>query len=209
MSPFHGYMEDDFGEDRCVSDIRETRQQASTLAGLAIKDYWTPFDDYENIEVDGMYTEEDVADPVERKMGAPHRHGLEIERDRGYIRLNEEQPIVAVSVLGSGCYIPAYIVCEYPQPDLTMKEPRRHGQKGWNMQNLRRQMVHGMHTIHQSGLQPTMGGDEVTYHMDWEPRVWETSFHFTIEPTTTVIIRGGSGTSSHFSFRMIRLFFRA
>ncbi|MAG34316.1 MAG: hypothetical protein CL908_25840, partial [Deltaproteobacteria bacterium] len=32
---------------------------------------------------------------------------------------------------------------------------------------------------------------------------------FEIEPTTTVIIRGGSGTSGHFSFRMIRTYFDA
>ena len=32
------------------------------------------------------------------------------------------------------------------------------------------------------------------------------SARFEIDPTTAVTIRGGSGTSSHFSFRMIRIY---
>ena len=61
-------------------------------------------------------------------LGAPHEHGLEVEKDIGYIRITELQPIIAAVVL---------------------------------------------------------------------------------EPTTTITFRGGSGVSSHFSFRMIRLYFEA
>ena len=43
--------------------------------------------------------------------------------------------------------------------------------------------------------------------MDYEPRVRECTTRFEIEPTTTITFRGGSGVSSHFSFRMIRLYF--
>ena len=74
------------------------------------------------------------------------------------------------------------------------------------MQNLRRQYVRGLYSVHQSRNVGTFGADEVTYDGDYEPRVFEASVHFEIEPTTTVTIRGGSGQASHLSFRMIRMY---
>ena len=210
LSPFHGYS-DDWGEDREPDVVRTTRQQAVIMTGVAMKEYWTPFDDYGNIEIDACWND-GTRDAAWRKLknkGAPHRHGLEIERSKGYIAITEEKPIVAVSVLGSACKTDAYLICEYPQPGLTDKEPRRHGQEGWNMQNLRQQIVRGLHCQHQSRNIATFGRDQMTYVDDFEPVTYETSARFEIEPTTTVIIRGGSGNVSHFSFRMIRTYFRA
>ncbi len=200
----------------------QKREEAAKPAGLAIKDYWSPFDDYPNFEIDANWSQDvlshigkgfgpDGMDPQEwaesRKGGLPHKHGLEIEHSAGYIKVTEEQPIVAVSVLGSGCSTNSYIICEYPQPGLTGKEPSRHGEKGWNLQNLRRQYVRGLHSTHQSRSVGTFGEDELHYTYDCEPRCYECSVRFDVEPTTTVILRAGSGTLSHFSFRMIRVYF--
>ena len=210
LSPFIAYMKDDPGEDRSPDEIRSTRQATVQMTGIAMKEYWTPFDDYGNVEVAaGWSLSTRKAEWRQlRKGGAPHRHGLEIEHTKGYIHITEKKPIVGVTVMGSGCTNDSYVVCEYPQPGLTRREPSRHGQEGWNMQNLRRQYVRGLYSQHQSRNVATFGEDEITYDDDYEPRVYETSVHFDIEPTTTVIIRGGSGQTCHFSFRMIRTYFR-
>ena len=208
LSPLLGYT-DDWGEDRDPDEVREGRQAAAQVTGMSMKEYWSPFDDYGNIEIDACWSDgtRDAEWRQLRNKGAPHRHGLEIERSKGFISITEEQPIVAVSVLGSACKTDAYLICEYPQPGLTRKEPRRHGQQGWNMQNLRRQMVKGLYCQHQSRNVATFGEDQMTYVDDFEPLTYETAVRFEVEPTTTVTIRGGSGTVSHFSFRMIRTYF--
>jgi len=181
---------------------------------MTVKEYWCPFRDYPNIEVQSEfkgYTPErhPKAASYDGK-GLPHRHGLEIERDTGFIRITETEPILAVDVMGSGCAVPAYVVCEYPQPGESFEEPPfggpwQFGGKGFNLQNLRRQMVQGMISIHPAAFMRCFPQDKITYDMDFEPRCFECSARFAIEPTTCVTIRGGSGTSSHFSFRMIRV----
>jgi len=198
----------------------EKRQAALRLVGVAKKEYWSPFNDYENVEVWGGFAINEnyneklreagvpQIDEKRQKWGLPHIHGLEIERDLGYIRITEDKPIIAVAVMGSGCSMPAYVVCEYPEPGLTMEEPDRRGPwRGFNIQNLRQQRVEGMMSQHQCSVVRTFGGDLVTYDLDFEPRVRECSARFEIEPTTTVTIRGGSELRCHFSFRMIRVYF--
>ena len=195
----------------------EKRQAALKPVGLVKKEYWSAFHDYDNVEVDAKFNGFRTDD--RQKRGAPHSHGLEIERDLGYIRITEEKPIVAVAGLGSGCLMPAYVVCEYPQPGETMKGAYFRGpwgpeliagtQQNFNMQNLRRQRVDGLMSEHPSGCVRTPSEELIIYEMDYEPRVFECTARFEIEPTTTITIRGGSGTSGHFSFRMIRLYFEA
>jgi len=178
---------------------------------MTIKEYWCPFHDYPNVEVESEfrgYTPERYPSAASYDgKGLPHDHGLEIERDTGFIRITEAEPIIAVAVLGSGCALPAYVVCEYPKPDESMDEPERRGPwTGFNLQNVRRQMVQGMMSIHPSAFMRVFPQEELTYDMDFEPRCFECSARFEIDPTTAVTIRGGSGTSSHFSFRMIRVY---
>ena len=180
---------------------------------MTVKEYWNPFR-YDNVEVESKFRAWTGTGPDEGK-GAPHKHGLEIERDTGYIRITESEPILAVAVMGSGCAVPAYVVCEYQQPGESMETPWRAGpwrpegpfeRDGFNLQNLRRQMVQGMMSIHPSAFMRCFPQDQLTYTMDYEPRCFECSARFEIEPTTCVTIRGGSGTSSHFSVRMIRIY---
>jgi hypothetical protein len=203
---------DENGRLAIVSEFQKPgpkRQAALQLVGVAKKEYWNPFDDYENVETFGGFAEHMYPEREDlRNHGAPHIHGLEIERDKGYIRIVEERPIIAAVVLGSGCAMPAYVVCEYPQPGITMQEPHRSkAWRGFNMQNVRRQRIDGMMSQHPSSAVRTYPQEIINYEMDYEPRVRECSARFEIEPTTVVTFRGGSGTSSHFSFRMIRLYF--
>ena len=134
LSPFMGYS-DDWGEDRAPDEVRATRDQAAKMTGIAMKEYWSPFDDYGNIEIDAGWFDgtRDAEWRELKKKGAPLRHGLEIERSKGFIAITEQQPIAAVSVLGSACKTDVYVICDYPQPGLTTKEPRRQGQEGWNL----------------------------------------------------------------------------
>ena len=191
----------------------EKRQAALTPVGLVKKDYWSAFHDYENVEVVAGFGECFADD--RSHLGAPHEHGLEVEKDIGYIRITEVQPIIAAVVLGSGCTMPAYVCCEYPQPGVPVGEVDAHGPSPsrlghrFNMQTLRRQRIEGLMSQHPCGAVRTYGEDELTYKMDYEPRVRECTTRFEIEPTTTITFRGGSGVSSHFSFRMIRLYFEA
>ena len=214
---------DERGQVANISEFQKPgklRQAALRRVGIAKREYWSPFDDYENVEVFGGFTiQEDYGefrrkagipkiDEKRRKWGLPHIHGVEIEKDLGYIRITEDEPIIAVAVMGSGCSMPAYVVCEYPEPGLTMEEPDRRGPwTGFNIQNLRRQRVEGMMSQHQCSVVRTFGGDICTYELDFEPRVSECSARFEIEPTTVVTVRGGSGLRCHFSFRMIRVYF--
>ena len=61
--------------------------------------YTTPFM-YKNMEVGNFYE----IDPV---------MGVELQSDDGFICIEEEQPIVAVSVVGSGCVPKGYVICEW------------------------------------------------------------------------------------------------
>ena len=61
---------------------------------------------------------------------------------------------------------------------------------------------------HPCGAVRTYGEDELTYKMDYEPRVRECTAgsRSSRRPRSPFV---GSGVSSHFSFRMIRLYFEA
>src|SRR3972149_1159578 len=89
----------------------EKRRAALEMVGIAKREYWSPFNDYPNVEVEAHYAEHMYKDEKLRLKGAPHKHGLEIERDKGFIRITEDRPIIGVTVLGSGCILPAYLVC--------------------------------------------------------------------------------------------------
>lgn len=204
------------------TDLKK-RRDSNRIVTIAKRDYWAQFDDYDNVEVHGGFRDEtftleglknypevqrkDFMEKVTRD-GWPHKHGLELERGRGYIRITEDRPIIAASVLGSGCASPSYVICEYPQPGESFEEPHRCEKfVGYNMQNLRRQRVDGLRGLHPSPLVRALGQDIIAYEMDFEPRSFESSVFFEIEPTTTVTLRGGSGDGSHFAFRMIRIYF--
>ena len=61
--------------------------------------YSTPFM-YDNVDVGDFYE----IDPTK---------GIEFKADTGYLTVREERPIVAVSVVGSGCYARGYNICEW------------------------------------------------------------------------------------------------
>jgi hypothetical protein len=61
--------------------------------------YTTPFL-YTNVEVGNFYE----IDPTK---------GIELKADDGFITVREEQPIVAVTVVGSGCVPNGYNICEW------------------------------------------------------------------------------------------------
>jgi hypothetical protein len=61
--------------------------------------YTTPFV-YKNVEIGNFYE----IDPVV---------GIELQADEGFIRIEEESPVVAVSVVGSGCVPKGYVICEW------------------------------------------------------------------------------------------------
>jgi len=61
--------------------------------------YTTPFM-YENVEVGDFYE----IDPTK---------GIEFKADDGFLTIKEEKPIVAVTVVGSGCTPQGYNICEW------------------------------------------------------------------------------------------------
>jgi hypothetical protein len=61
--------------------------------------YHTPFL-YENVEVGDFY-----------EVGSAK--GIEFKADTGFITIREEQPIIAVTVVGSGCTPGGYNICEW------------------------------------------------------------------------------------------------
>ena len=153
----------------------EKRQAAQRLVGVAKEEYRSQFDDYEDVEIDVACADHVYPNWEKRwKWGAPHRRGLEIERDIGYIRITEENPISAVTVLGSGCAMPVCAVCEYPLTDLAMEElGRRESWRNCNVQNLRRQRVDGMMSQRPSSAVRADDAALMNHEMDYEPRVWE------------------------------------
>ena len=136
----------------------------------------------------------------------PHKHGMEMARNVGTITITEDKPIVAVTVVGSGCKQNGYILCEYPKDDQPPAEFDRRTETGWNLQSMRRQRVGNLQGIHIGGGSFKAYPESMaqTWIADSESNVWENSATFDIERTHRIVLRGGSGDHGHFSFRIIR-----
>ena len=143
--------------------------------------YWAPFN-YPNVTVE---------------LGRPGT-GVEFNPDGaeldiypyGSIAIEEEEPIVAVTVIGSGCSNQAYVIME-AEP-LEWKFPR-------TAVRMRRDHLWGMHVrswgaLRRAGLQE-----------DWNDAGLSCA-RFDIPESRRVIVGGGSqGGDPHYCFRQIRL----
>lgn len=90
--------------------------------------YTTPFM-YPNVDVGNFYE----IDPLK---------GIEIKADDGFISVTEERPIVAVTVVGSGCAPQGYNICEWWDEGETIE--------GMTDQLVKRQRVDGLNGTHPS-----------------------------------------------------------
>ena len=157
---------------------------------------------YPNIEVYNPPGDPTTPSPV----GAPHKHGLEMARNVGTITITEDEPIIAVTVIGSGCKQNGYILCEYFKDDEPLAEFDRKTEQGWNLQSMRRQRVGNLQGIHVGGGSFKAYPESMaqSWVPDEESNVWENSVTFDIEQTRKIVLRGGSGDNGHYSFRIIR-----
>jgi hypothetical protein len=176
--------------------------QEPTSGVLRVREYRSPFE-YANVEV---WNPEGVPG-----LG-PHPHGYEMARNEGTITVAEPEPIVAVSVIGSGCIAPGYIICEYLREGETTAEADSTGPwQGFNIQNMRRQRIGDLPRYHPCKLMRGRDFEEIA--AGYRPQsalnellIGENTAYFEIEPTTKVVIRGGSGDHDHYSFRIIRTY---
>ncbi len=76
-----------------------TTQIRKEYSPLKIYEYQCPFN-YPNVKVD--------------KINGNWAHGTELLRDEGSITITEKEPIIRVSVIGSACTPPGYIMLEIP-----------------------------------------------------------------------------------------------
>ena len=90
--------------------------------------YTTPFV-YPNVEVGNFYE----IDP---------KKGVEFKADDGFLRISEEQPIVAVTVVGSGCVPGGYNICEWWDEG--------EGIENMHDQLVKRQRIDGLNGTHPS-----------------------------------------------------------
>gem|GEM_PF-1215555 len=104
-----------FGPVRCAPDLETVRRI-----------YTTPFL-YDNVEVGDFYE----IDPTK---------GLELKADTGFISIREERPVVAVTVVGSGCGTRGYNICEWWNADENIDSLQD--------QLVKRQRIDGLNGIH-------------------------------------------------------------
>jgi len=74
-------------------------QEAEVISGTERHVYTTPFI-YPNVEVGNFYE----IDPTK---------GIEFQADKGFLTIKENAPILAVTVVGSGCTPKGYNICEW------------------------------------------------------------------------------------------------
>ena len=98
--------------------------------------YTTPFM-YKNMEV-GNFSE---LDPIT---------GIALQSDDGFIRIEEDNPIVAVSVVGSGCVPKGYVICEWWDEGETIDN--------MNNQLVKRQRIDNLNGTHPSIYSQLMMG---------------------------------------------------
>ena len=91
--------------------------------------YTTPFM-YDNVEV-GEFSE---IDPTK---------GIEFIADTGYLTITEDQPIVAVTVVGSGCTPKGYVICEW-------------WDQGESIDNMKDQLVKRQRHENLNGIHPSI-----------------------------------------------------
>jgi hypothetical protein len=84
--------------------------------------YTTPFM-YKNVDVGDFYE----IDPIK---------GVELKSDDGFIRIEEEKPIVAISVVGSGCVPKGYVICEWWDDDESIENMKNQLVKRQRIDNL-------------------------------------------------------------------------
>ncbi len=170
---------------------------------VKVREYRTPYE-YANVE---------VWNPEGATGVGPHKPGYEMARNEGTITIREPDLIFAVSVVGSGCIAPGYVICEYLQEQESTAEltPRGGPYKGFNLQSIRRQRSPDLWGAHPCAFMSARPYEEIvdSYRPESslnELLVRETTAHFEIEPTHRVVLRGGSGDHDHFSFRIIRTY---
>jgi len=144
-------------------------------------------------------------------------HGVELDPPPvGYIEIEEEEPIVAVTVIGSACSPPGWVMIEgQPIPELDEpSEATKAFMEKWKGKAVVyppvRQRVGNLWGMHVRGDLVEAGVDPVDYYM-----AGMSSAHFEIPKCRKVRIMGGSeipGASSdsyaddlHYSFRVIRV----
>jgi len=91
--------------------------------------YETPFFNYENVEIGDFYE----IDPTK---------GIEFKADTGFISIIEKKPIVAVSVVGSGCTRGGYNIVEWWGEGENVQEMKD--------QLVKRQRIDNLHGVHPS-----------------------------------------------------------
>ena len=91
--------------------------------------YHTPFL-YENVEVGDFY-----------EVGSAK--GIEFKADTGFITIREEQPIIAVTVVGSGCTPRGYNICEW-------------WEEGESVDNIQDQLVKRQRVDNLNGTHPSI-----------------------------------------------------
>ena len=182
---------------------KPTGKVKEPLSGVVrVREYRTPFE-YANVQV---WNPEGVPG-----LG-PHPHGYEMARNEGTITVTEPEPIFAVSVIGSGCIAPGYVICEYlVEGEATAEADSTGPWHGFNMQNMRRQRVGDLRRYHPCKLMRGRDYEEIVE--GYQPHsainellTGENTAYFEIEPNRRVVIRGGSGDHDHFSFRIIRTY---
>jgi hypothetical protein len=91
--------------------------------------YTSPFM-YDNVKMGDFYE----IDPTK---------GVELKADTGYITIAEDKPIVAVTVVGGGCYAQGYNICEWWSEEETID-------------NLKDQLVKRQRIDHLNGIHPSI-----------------------------------------------------
>jgi hypothetical protein len=178
------------------------KMQEPTSGIVKVREYRSPFE-YANVKV---WNPEGVPGV------GPHPHGYEMARNEGMITITEPEPIIAVSVIGSGCIAPGYVICEYLLEGQSTEEADSMGPwRGYNMQNIRMQRIGDLMRFHPCKLMRARDYQEIV--QGYEPRsptnellIGENTAYFEIEPAHRVVLRGGSGDHDHFSFRIIRTY---
>jgi len=180
-------------------ELRKKPMQTREVLTTKTYQYWSPFN-YPNIKVDlGRRLEVDG-----NKTGAEfNTDGTELDiPPYGAITIEEDEPIVAVTIIGSACVSPGYVILE-AEP-MEWKYPRT-GIK------MLAQNLWGVHVVY--GGVWSKGVDESQYHNF--PGL--SSAHFEIPESRKVTIKGGSravhgaaGSSgdAHYCFRIIRVIVR-
>ncbi len=178
-----------------LEELRKRPMQTRKALTMKTYQYWSPFN-YPNIRVELGRRFDADGKPTGAEFN-PDGTELDIP-PYGAITITEEEPIIAVTVIGSACVSPGYVMLE-AEP-VEWKFPRT----GVKMLATN---LWGQHV----NINPwSKGVDESEYHIF--PGM--SSVHFEIPESTKITIKGGSsavpgaaGSSgdAHYCFRIIRV----